>query len=46
MARGDKGLLEAKNEWIRNINQSHLNGVLFLGLKKALDTMNISVTQA
>ena len=45
MARGDKGLLQATNEWIRNmhVDQSHLNGVLFLGLRKALDIKNVSI---
>ena len=32
----DTGLLEAANEWIWNIDNNLLNGVIFLDLKKAL----------
>ena len=36
-------LLETTNEWIWNIDNSLLNGVIFLDLKKAFDTMNHSI---
>ena len=32
-----------KNEWIKNIDKSLLNGVIFLDLKKAFDTMDHSI---
>ena len=33
-------LLEATNDWYLNINNGLLNGVLFLDLKKAFDTVD------
>ena len=36
-------LLEETNEWIKNIDNSLLNGVIFLDLKKAFDTMDQSI---
>ena len=36
-------LLEEKNEWIKNIDKSLLNGVIFLDLKKAFHTMDHSI---
>jgi len=36
-------LLETTNEWLRNIDNNKLNGVIFLDLKKAFDTMNHSI---
>ena len=36
-------LLEERNEWIKNIDNSLLNGVIFLDLKKAFDTMDQSI---
>ena len=36
-------LLEETNEWIKNIDKSLLNGVIFLDLKKAFDTMDHSI---
>ena len=33
-------LLEATNEWLWNIDNNLLNGVIFLYLKKAFDTMD------
>ena len=35
-------LLEETNEWIKNIDESLLNGVIFFDLKKAFDTMDHS----
>ena len=35
----ETALLEATNEWLWNIDNSLLNGVIFLDLKKAFDTM-------
>ena len=32
--------IEATNEWLWNIDNSLLNGVIFLDLKKAFDTMH------
>ena len=39
----ETSLLEETNEWIKNIDKSLLNGVIFLDLKKAFDTMDHSV---
>jgi len=39
----ETALLEAKNEWLWNIDNSHLNGVIFLDLKKAFDTMDHAI---
>ena len=36
-------LLEETNEWIKNIDKSLLNGVIFLDLKKAFDIMDHSI---
>ena len=36
----ETALLEATNEWLWNIDDSLLNGVIFLDLKKAFDTMD------
>ena len=36
-------LLEETNEWIKNIDNSLLNGVIFVDLKKAFDTMDQSI---
>ena len=33
-------LLDSTNEWLYNMDQSLINGVLFLDLKKAFDTVN------
>ena len=35
--------LEATNEWLWNIDDSLLNGMIFLDLKKAFDTMDHSI---
>ena len=37
------GPLEETNEWIKNIDKSLLNGVIFLDLKEAFDTMDHSI---
>ena len=39
----ETSLLEETNEWIKNIDKSLLNGVIFLDLKKAFDTMDHSI---
>ena len=39
----ETSLLEETNEWIKNIDKSLLNGVIFLDLKKAFDTMDYSI---
>ena len=36
-------LLEATNEWLWNIDNSLLNGVILLDLKKAFDTMDHAI---
>ena len=36
----ETALLEVTNEWLWNIDNKHLNGVIFLDLKKAFDTMD------
>ena len=36
----ETALLEATNEWLWNIVNNLLNGVMFLDLKKAFDTMD------
>ena len=36
----ETALLEATNEWLWNIDNNLLNGVIFLDLKKAFDTMD------
>ena len=36
-------VLEETNEWIKNIDKSLLNGVIFLDLKKAFDTMDNAI---
>ena len=33
-------LLDSTNEWLRNMDKDLINGVLFLDLKKAFDTVN------
>ena len=35
--------MEETNEWIKNIDKSLVNGVIFLDLKKAFDTMDHSI---
>ena len=35
--------MQETNEWIKNIDKSLLNGVIFLDLKKAFDTMDHSI---
>ena len=37
------GQLDGTNEWIKNIDKSLLNGVIFLDLKIAFDTMDHSI---
>ena len=39
----ETALLEATNEWLWNIDNSLLNGVIFLDLKKAFDTMDHAI---
>ena len=39
----ETALLEATNEWLWNIDNNLLNGVIFLDLKKALDTMDHAI---
>ena len=39
----ETALLEATNEWLWNINNNLLNGVIFLDLKKAFDTMDHAI---
>ena len=39
----ETALLEMTNEWLWNIDSKHLNGVVFLDLKKAFDTMDHAI---
>jgi len=39
----ETALLEATNEWLWNIDNNLLNGVIFLDLKKAFDTMDHAI---
>ena len=39
----ETALLEVTNEWLWNIDNKHLNGVIFLDLKKAFDTMDHAI---
>ena len=39
----EAALLEAMNEWLWNIDNNLLNGVIFLDLKKAFDTMDHAI---
>ena len=39
----ETALLEAVNEWLWNIDNNLLNGVIFLDLKKAFDTMDHAI---
>ena len=39
----ETALLEATNEWLWNIDNRLLNGVIFLDLKKAFDTMDHAI---
>ena len=39
----ETALLEAANEWLWNIDDSLLNGVIFLDLKKTFDTMDHAI---
>ena len=39
----ETALLEATNEWLWNIDNSLLNGVIFLDLKKAFDTTDHAI---
>ena len=41
----ETSLLEETNEWIKNIDKSLLNGVIFLDLKKTFDNMDHSILQ-
>ena len=36
----ETALLKATNEWLWNIDYNHINGVIFLDVKKAFDTMD------
>ena len=39
----ETALLEAMNEWLLSIDNNLLNGVIFLDLKKAFDTMHHAI---
>ena len=39
----EDNVIEAMNEWLWNIDNSLLNGVIFLDLKKAFDTMDHAI---
>ena len=39
----ETALLEVTNEWLWNIDNKHLNGVIFLDFKKAFDTMDQAI---
>ena len=39
----ETALLEMTNKWLWNIDNKHLNGVIFLDLKKAFDTMDHAI---
>ena len=39
----ETALLEATNEWLWNVDNNLLNGVIFLDLKKAFDTMDHAI---
>ena len=39
----ETSLLHATNEWLRNMDAGLINGVLFLDLKKAFDTINDTI---
>jgi len=39
----ETALLQVTNEWLWNIDSKHLNGVLFLNLKKAFHTVNHAI---
>ena len=39
----ETALLEMTNGWLWNIDNKHLNGVIFLDLKKAFDTMDHAI---
>ena len=39
----ETALLEVTNEWLWNIDNKHLNGVIFLDLKKVFDTMDHAI---
>ena len=43
MFSSETALLEATNEWLWNIDNNLLNGVIFLDLKKAFDTMDHAI---
>ena len=43
MLSTEAALLEAKNEWLWNIDNNLLNGVIFLDLKKPFDTMDHAI---
>ena len=39
----ETALLEATNQWLWNVDNNLLNGVIFLDLKKAFDTMDHAI---
>jgi len=39
----ETALLEVTNEWLWNIDSKHLNGALFLDLKKGFDNVNHAI---
>ena len=39
----ETALIEETNEWIKNIDNSQMNGVIFLDLKKPFDTVDHSI---
>lgn len=43
MFSSETAILEAMNEWLWNIDNSLLNGVIFQDLKKAFDTMDHAI---
>ena len=39
----ETSLMHVKNEWVRNMDVGLINGVLFLDLQKAFDTINHTI---